>query len=137
MTLSSVLMKVKPLTSVFVQKEMPAIHDPGPALEAVILLIKVVVPPVMPPPSDSTELPHRDTFYEFNSEDHLLLHSTTDGFHQLSFIPLFFARITFFFLILGDVCSLHQMFMVILFFFQFLSSFKAATDSIVPNLMFE
>lgn len=134
MTLSFVLMKVKHLTSVSVQKEMPAIHDPDPALEAVILPIKVVVLPVMPPPSDSTELPHRDTFYEFNSEDHLLLHSTTDGFHQLSFIPLFFARI-FFFFFLGDVCSLHQMFMG--FFFRFLSSFMEATDSIVPNLMFE
>lgn len=39
------------------------------------------------------------------------------------------------FFFLGDVCSLHQMFMG--FFFRFLSSFMEATDSIVPNLMFE
>lgn len=136
MTLSFVLMKVKHLTSVSVQKEMPAIHDPDPALEAVILPIKVVVLPVMPPPSDSTELPHRDTFYEFNSEDHLLLHSTTDGFHQLSFIPLFFARITFFFFFRRCVLFASDVYGGFCFF-RFLSSFMEATDSIVPNLMFE
>lgn len=83
MTLNFGLMKVKPPTFVSVQKEMPVIRDPDPVLEAVTLRIKVVVLLVMPPPSDSTELPHRDTFYKFNSEDHLLLHSTTDGVHYL------------------------------------------------------
>lgn len=66
MTLNFGLMKVKLLIFVSVQKEMPVTRDPDlapvPVLEVVILLIKVVALLVMPPPSDSTELPHQGHF---------------------------------------------------------------------------